>query len=44
MSNKKTNNQKYSVTLGGHCLMIICATTNQKQVVLMEKGKERKFD
>ncbi len=38
------NNQKYGVTLDGRHLMIIYARTNQKQVLIMEKGKERRFD
>jgi hypothetical protein len=40
MSDKKPNNKKYGVTLDGHCLMIFYATTNQKQVAMMKKGKE----
>ncbi len=32
------------MNLDGPCLMIIYASTNQKQTVMMEKGKERKFD
>jgi hypothetical protein len=43
-SDEETNNQKYGVALDGHHSMIIYATTTQKQALMMEKGKERRFD
>ncbi len=42
-SDQKTNNKKYGVTLDVHRLTIINAAT-KKQVLMMEKGKERRFD
>ncbi len=41
---KKISNKKYTVTLGGRRSMNLHATTNQKQVPIMEESKERRGD
>ena len=44
LSNKKETNIKYTVTLNGHQLKILNATTNQKQVAVTERSMEGRCD
>ena len=43
-SNKKTNNQKYGVTLDGWRSMMPHTTTNQKHAGAMERVNKRRYD
>jgi hypothetical protein len=41
---KKNSNKKYTVTLDGRWSMNLHATTNQKQVPIIEESKDRRGD